>query len=268
MDERPGGPRCADWGPILLVDLAGGVCALPAFFRGAVRVAQVSVQVGDCQFIQGDMRAELPLLAERAALVLTDPPYRLTAGGKNGLMGGCLGADRYDNSGELFPIVEWADLAPVIYGAAREDADAIVMSNDRNLHAAQGALMGAGFQFHRLLVWDKRSVTPNRWFMQGLEFGLYMWRGRARPITDKGAHPLVRMAQVDVTEHPTEKPVDLLQHWIEMTTEPGDLVLDPFMGSGSCAVAAMRAGRRFVGVEIEPRWFAASLARVRAEAAR
>lgn len=225
------------------------------------------VQIGACTLIRGDMREVLPQLDERAALVLTDPPYLLTAGGNTtGEMRGCFAPGVYDNSGALFEVVPWGELAPAIFAAAREDADAIVMANDRNLSAAQGALEGAGWRFHRVLVWDKGTVTPNRWFMQGLEFGLYMWRGRARPINDKGAHPLVRCPQIDVTGHPTEKPVSLFRRWIELTTAPGDLVLDPFLGSGSAAVAALRAGRRFVGVEKDLRWFEAAVARVEAEA--
>lgn len=227
------------------------------------------IQIGGCILIQGDMRNVLPQLEERAALVLTDPPYLLTSGGNTtGELRGCLAPDTYSNSGALFEIVPWADLAPLIFAAARDDADAIVMANDRNLRAAQDSLEVAGWKFHRVLVWDKGTVTPNRWFIQGLEFGLYMWRGRARPINDKGAHPLVRCPQVDVTDHPTEKPVPLFQRWIELTTAPGDLVLDPFMGSGTAAVAALRAGRRFIGIEKDPRWFAAALARVQAEVAR
>jgi site-specific DNA-methyltransferase (adenine-specific) len=214
------------------------------------------------------MRDVLPLLTERAALILTDPPYRLTSGGNStGEMGGCFAKDRYDNSGELFPIVEWADLAPLLFAAAREDADAIVMANDKNLNAAESALARAGFKHHRTLVWDKRTVTAGKYFMQGLEFGLYMWRGHARTISDPSTHPLFRVPHRDETLHPTEKPVAMLQRWIELTTDPGDLVIDPFMGSGSTAIAALRAGRRFIGIEVMPRWYDVAARRVAAHVA-
>jgi DNA modification methylase len=225
------------------------------------------VQIGGVTLIHGDMREVLPHLDERAALVLTDPPYRLDSGGCTSKLRGIFASDRYSNNGQLFDIVDWPDLAHLIWAAARDDADAIVMANDRNLCRAQAALETAGFRFHRLLVWDKRTVTPNRWFMSGLEFGLYMWRGRARPINDASAHQMMRVAQVDVTAHPTEKPVALFRRWIELTTAPGDLVLDPFFGSGCAAVAALQSGRRFVGVEKDRRWFEATVARVQAEAA-
>lgn len=221
------------------------------------------VHIGDCTLIQGDMREVLPGLAGCADLVLSDPPYRLTSGGSGtGELGGCLAKDSYDNSGELFPIVDWADMAPLIYGACAQDADAIIMANDRNEAAARIAFEAVGFGFHRLLVWDRGTVTPNRWFMQGLEFGLYLWRGHARTINDCATHPLFRVPQRDETKHPTEKPVMLMRRWIELTTAPGSMVLDPFMGSGSTIVAAALSGRRAIGVELNPKWFDVACARV------
>lgn len=55
--------------------------------------------------------------------------------------------------------------------------------------------------------------------------------------------------------HPTQKPVELLEYLVRTYTDPGDLVLDNCMGSGSTAVAAMRAGRRFVGFETDRKYF-------------
>ena len=56
-------------------------------------------------------------------------------------------------------------------------------------------------------------------------------------------------------QHPTEKPIPLLEYLIEKTTDPGDMVLDMFMGSGSTCVAAQNTGRQYVGIELEPAWF-------------
>jgi DNA modification methylase len=52
-------------------------------------------------------------------------------------------------------------------------------------------------------------------------------------------------------KHPTQKPVELLERIILASTKPGDLVLDPFMGSGTTGVAALKHGRRFVGIDKE-----------------
>ena len=57
------------------------------------------------------------------------------------------------------------------------------------------------------------------------------------------------------TDHPTPKPPELARHFIRLHTQPRDTVLDPFMGGGSTAVAAVKEGRKFVGIELDPRWF-------------
>lgn len=55
--------------------------------------------------------------------------------------------------------------------------------------------------------------------------------------------------------HPTEKPVGLITNLITSVTKPGDLILDPFAGSGSTLVAAKKTGRRFIGVELDAEYF-------------
>jgi DNA modification methylase len=66
--------------------------------------------------------------------------------------------------------------------------------------------------------------------------------------------------------HPTPKPIGLPMHFIRLHTAPGHIVLDPFMGGGSRGEAAMRLGRRFIGIEIDPVWFEYSLRRFEAAA--
>ena len=68
-------------------------------------------------------------------------------------------------------------------------------------------------------------------------------------------------------DHPTQKPVALMVWCIEKYTNPGDLILDPFLGSGTTAVAAIRTGRRFIGMEISPEYCAIAQKRVDAELA-
>lgn len=226
------------------------------------------VRVGDVLLVQGDALSLLRLVPGVADLVLTDWPYALVSGGNStGEMGGIFARDRYDNSGCLFPVVDWAEGAPLVRAACRESADLIVMANDRNLTECAVAMQGAGFKFHRVLVWDKGTVTPNRWFMQPCEFAFYGYAGRARPITDKGAKALVREGRGKTTGHPTEKPVGVMQHWITMCSDPGALVLDPFAGSGTTLVAAAQSGRCAVGFEITDEWFSVARDRLLAMAA-
>lgn len=246
------------------------------------------VTIGNIRLIQGDMRAVLPELVKqgvRAKLCLSDPPYRVTSGGDStGEMGGCFSKEAYDNSGELFDMVEWAEMAPLIYAVLADDADAIIMHSDREEYASRGAFEAAGFGFHRKLIWHKVTVTPNRWYMPDCEFAHYLWKGKARTINDCGSKALIRCHQRDVSHHyipvsyyvdgkcplphATEKPVEVMARWMVNSTDAGDLVLEPFAGSGSTLVAAVKTGRAAIGIEKNPMWFDVSVARVREAAER
>lgn len=240
---------------------------------------QKEITIGNCRLILGDMRDVLPEIQPRAKLCLSDPPYRLTSGGsKTGQMGGCFAKDTYDNSGNLFDIVEWDKMAPLICAALDDNANAVIMTSDRQECAARTAFMAQGLGFHRLLVWDKATVTPNRWYMPNCEFAIFLYKGRARKISNCSSKAMIRCRQKDVSSqyipskyyahgvkpksHPTEKPVALMEHWLTNSTNPGDLVLDPFMGSGSTLVAAAQTGRHAIGIEKNPMWFDVACARV------
>ena len=68
--------------------------------------------------------------------------------------------------------------------------------------------------------------------------------------------------------HPTQKPVDLLEYLIKTYTNEGELVLDATMGSGSCGVAAVNTGRRFIGFELEKNFFEIAQRRINAAIAK
>ncbi|MCF7700530.1 DNA-methyltransferase [Loktanella sp. M215] len=223
------------------------------------------VEVGPITLYLGDARQILPTLPGIADCVVTDVPYVLTSG-RNAVqvMGGIFAQDAYDNGGNLMDTVRWSEIGGPIFRACKADADAYIMSNDKNLFAAHGGFTGAGWKFHNLLVWDKIRVTRNRWYMKNLEFTLYLWKGRAKVINDCGSKQSFALNAAKATQHPTEKPVALMAQYILNSTPPGDLVLDPFMGTGATLVAAAQAGRHGVGIEINPDHFDVAVARVRA----
>lgn len=66
---------------------------------------------------------------------------------------------------------------------------------------------------------------------------------------------ILRFDKTKCKNHPTEKPVDLLKYLIEKSTNEGDVVLDPFMGSGSTAVACKELKRDFIGIELDENYF-------------
>lgn len=129
------------------------------------------------------------------------------------------------------------------------------MVNNRHVAECQKQAESAGFRFHNLLVWDKCSGTPNRWYMKNCEFTLFMFKGRGSRIKDAGSKQLIRCPLPMNAEHETQKPVALMEHYIGNSSAAGDLILDPFMGSGSTGVAAVQMGRDFIGIERELRYF-------------
>lgn len=211
--------------------------------------------IGRALLVCGDCRDILPALPKVDAVV-TDPPYRLTSGGNTpgGMKGGWL--DNYSNSGEVVPCdIDWPEIAKLCFAACKPDADAYLMANDKNLINAGLAAQVAGFGLHNVLVWDKVAATANRWYMKNCEYVLYLWKGKARRINDAGSKQLIRCPQIDESDHPTEKPVSLMAHYIGNSSEVDALILDPFMGSGTTGVAAVQMGRDFIGIEREPKYF-------------
>jgi DNA modification methylase len=225
------------------------------------------VVIGDCRLIRGDCLDVLPQLDVKADMLFCDVAYKLTSGGNaHQSMGGIFSKDCYENDGLLMDVPPWEDLGGPFMRACRENADCYIMANDKNLFRAGAAFEGAGWKFHNLLAWNKVRATRNRWYMKNLEFTIYFWKGKADPkgINDCGSKQLFTLNAKKETEHPTEKPVELCKHYILNSSNQGDVVLDPMMGSGSALVAAVKAGRRAIGVEISKQWFDVACARVRA----
>lgn len=221
------------------------------------------VRIGPHRLFQGDCLDVLTTLRGVADMICCDVAYELTSGGNaHQTMGGIFAQDRYDNNGKLMDVPPWEDLGGPFWRACKPDADAYLMSNDKNLARGQIAFEGAGWKFHNLLYWNKVRATRNRWYMKDAEFTLYMWKGKARVINDCGSKQSFTLNARKVTDHPTEKPVELMRHYIKNSTHVGQVVLDPMMGSGTTMVAAHQSGRIGIGIELDPKWFALSCQRV------
>lgn len=113
------------------------------------------------------------------------------------------------------------------------------------------------FNVKNILVWEK-----NNWSMGDLEGNyaeqyeqiLFAEKGR-RHLNGNRDSNILKFDRVTDLQHPTEKPVPLLKFLIEKSTQKGETVLDPFMGSGSTCVAAKQSERKHVGIEIDKQWF-------------
>lgn len=230
----------------------------------------VPVTIGPCTLYHGDTLEILPALIASglaADLIVTDAPYMLTSGGCTA--GGLherfgKGEFAYGNTGAFFDDVPpWGDFVPLLYDALRDPGHCYMMADSKNQFEMQAQALAAGFRFHNLLYWDKGTVTPNRWYMKNAEYVGFFFKGRAFALNDCSAKQGLYVPQRDETGHPTEKPVALMRHYIENSSHPGEVVLDPFMGTGTTGVAAIRSGRRFIGIEKDAQWFDVACGRIR-----
>lgn len=152
--------------------------------------------------------------------------------------------------------IKFEEWLPEIYRVLKDDTHRYIMINGRNLRELQEKAEKVGFVFQNLLVWKKQNATPSQFYMQQCEFILFLRKGRARYINNRGTMNCFDISNIIGNKlHPTEKPIELMKIFVENSTNKGDVVLDPFMGSGSTGVACKELNRDFVGVEIDSQYF-------------
>ena len=190
-------------------------------------------------------------------LVVTDCPYKIVQGGVTNLKGGIFKTQEI-KTGKVFGnnSIEFNQWLPEVFRVLKQGTHCYIMVNARNLTRLQCAAEQAGFQFVNILIWEKNNVTPNRYYMQQAEYILLLRKGPARTINNPGTSNVLKVPNIIGRKvHPTEKPVELMKILIENSSQPGDTVLDPFMGSGSTGVACIENDRKFIGIEIDKKYF-------------
>lgn len=215
---------------------------------------------GDALAVMADMKAS------SVDLIMTDPPFRVISGGSNiGAGDGRPTGILAKNDGKIFKHnnVKPSDYLAECYRVLRPGRDAYFMTNNLNLNQMLNDADDCGFKFHGLLTWNKNTCTPSRWYMKDLEMVLYFYKPPARPINNPGDKQSFPCDNPRDKQHPTEKPVALMQRYIGNSAQRGWKVLDPFMGSGSTGVAALNVGCRFIGIELDKTYFNVAEKRLR-----
>ena len=192
-------------------------------------------------------------------LVVTDCPYHIVAGGctNKGKGNGIFQKENASN-GKLFDHneIEFIEWLPQVFRVLKSNSHCYIMINGRNLKELWETAEQVGFLFQNLLVWEKGNVTPNRYYMNACEFILMLRKGKAKTINNAGTSNLLKIKnQVGKKYHPTEKPIALMELLIENSTNMNEIVLDPFMGSGSTCVAAVNTNRHYIGFELDEKYF-------------
>lgn len=201
-------------------------------------------------------------------LIVTDPPYRVQQHGSSGLSGifkTKTGAEKELNS-KLFQHneVEVTDYASELFRILKPDNHCYVMTNDYNLKNFLNVFAEVGFHFTKLIVWDKQNKIANPYYMQQVEYILFMSKGRTKQINNCGTSNLLSISNIQNknNDHPTEKPVELMEILIKNSTKEGDLVLDPFVGVGATPLACQNLNRNFIGCEIDKKYYDTAMERL------
>jgi DNA modification methylase len=224
--------------------------------------ADVDAEPAAVQLVHGDARDVMPTLtAASVSLVLTDPPYGISYSSGYRWASATREIVGDDNDALLL----MADTFGLMMPALTDDAHVMVFCRwQEELHVRK-LVAAFDLEVRSRIIWAKPEGgmgALDRTFAPAHECIVHAARPAARMRIrepDVLAYPRVAGA------HPAAKPVELLERLICATTEPGALVVDPFAGEASTLVAAMKTGRRAVGVELDDTYFENGRRRVSAE---
>lgn len=163
----------------------------------------------------------------------------------------------YTRQGKLFKHndIKFSEWLPEVYRVLKDQTHCYIMVNARNYMELQQEAEKVGFQFQQMIIWAKNNSTPNKYYLNSFEIILMLRKGKAKNINNMGTKNILFVPNImGNKKHPTEKPEALMKILIENSTQPNDLVLDPFMGAGSTGLAAKHLGRRFIGIEIDEKY--------------
>ena len=195
-----------------------------------------------CTLYLGDCLDVLPTLGKVDAVV-TDPPYGIGYDASASTQRGIKPFEAFAGEDDLFDPSPFMVFDDVVLFGCNNFCHAIppklgqwyfwdkVTRNSLDVRIAEGEF-----------CWHKRGTKPRAF--------RHLWSGAYR-ASEAGEERL----------HPTQKPVAVFQWLLGMVR--GDVILDPFMGSGTTGVACIRTGRRFIGIEKEPKYFEIALKRIR-----
>ena len=232
-----------------------------------------TLHIGDCVEI---MRG---LPAKSVDLIFADPPYNLQLGGElarpdNSVVDAVDDAwDHFDSFAQYDQFTtDWLSAARNVL---KDDGGLWVIGSYHNIFRVGKILQDLGFWILNDIIWVKTNPMPN---FRGTRFTnaheTMIWASKTKEGRYKFNYELMKRLNDDKQmrsdweialctggerlkdkngrkAHPTQKPEALLHRVLLSSTEPGDIVLDPFLGTGTTAACAKRLGRKFIGIERE-----------------
>lgn len=202
-------------------------------------------------------------------LIVTDPPYKLTSRGSSGTMGGYWKTE-LAKKGKVFQNndIDIEDYIDDFYRVLKNQTHCYIMCNQSNLMHFINVIEQSEFQFIKCLIWDKGNKICSRFYMNAFEYIIMLRKGGERPINDCGQSDIIRVMNKKTKDaqgnniHDSEKPIGLMEILISNSSNPNDIVLDPFVGSGTTAIASLKLQRRYIGCEIDNKFYNVACNRV------
>ena len=222
------------------------------------------------KLIHDDCLAAMKTLEDNSVdLILTDPPYNLGLFMKNRDTNLKKMRDNFfgDAGWDDLEYDEWVESMNSFFEQAgrvmKKGGSMIVFMSIIKVEGIIRLAESHGFYYKTTGIWHKQNPMPrnmNLHFINSTEAWVYFtYKAKTGTFNNAGkaVHDFIETSVTPAGEkrfgkHPTQKPVQLMEHFILLLSNPGDTVLDPFMGSGSTGVAARRNGnnRNFIGIEL------------------
>lgn len=222
-------------------------------------------QIGNCTLYLGDCLEIIPDIG-RVGSVITDPPYSQAYQAKWGA------AKRRDGvkMDTSLPFSGVDLMLPVLVEQVARSCEGwgVFFTNVEGIQDWLGAL--STWKPDNVLAWVKPDCTPRlngEGPARGFEPAVTCWFGEGRRKWNSGGKRGVYTHLVNSGRyggHPTEKPIPLMRELLADFTEPGEIVLDPFMGGGTTGVACAKMDRSFIGIEIDESYFDIACKRIEA----
>lgn len=203
------------------------------------------------QLAQGDAVAWLRTLpAASVDLVITDPPYESLE--KHRAIGTTTRLKHSKASSNdwfsIFPNTRFPELFTEVFRVLKKDTHFYLFCDPETMFVAKPLAEAAGFKFWKPLIWDKQKIGMGYHYRARYECILFFEKGK-RKLLDLGIADILQAPRI-TGGYPAEKPPEISEVLVKQSSEPGELVIDPFMGSGSAGVAAIRNRRHFRGNDL------------------
>jgi site-specific DNA-methyltransferase (adenine-specific) len=162
----------------------------------------------------------------------------------------------------VFPNARFGELFDEVFRVLRRNSHFYLFCDAETMFVAKPEAERAGFRFWKPLVWDKKTIGMGYHYRARYELILFFEKGKRR-LNDLGVADVIAVPRIH-RGYPAEKPPAVSEVLIAQSSTRGELVADPFLGSGSVGVAALTLGRRFIGTDINPEALRVAAERLRA----